>query len=59
MQLLNKSVDKKKIMQYYKCLDSSGNGSISTDELVKLWLEGRELSDSSDTLFKLLERHLK
>ena len=45
MQSINNRLDKTQILTYYKCLDSSGNGSISTDELVKLWLEGKDIAD--------------
>ena len=39
IQAISKKIDKKKIMFFFKCLDSSSNGSISTDELLKIWLE--------------------
>lgn len=35
---MNKSIKKSKIKDFFKALDSSSNGSVSTDELVKLWL---------------------
>ena len=38
MQAITKKIDKKKIMYFFKCLDASNNGSISTDELLKIWL---------------------
>jgi Ca2+-binding EF-hand superfamily protein len=46
-------------MQFFKILDTSHNGSISTEDLVKLWLEGRETTDPAELLFKLLARHMK
>lgn len=41
MQSINKNCDKKKVMHFFKAMDTSNNGSVSTDELIKLWLEGR------------------
>ena len=46
-------------MSFFKCLDTEGNGSISTEELIKLWLVGREVSDPGELLYKLLARHLR
>ena len=59
IQSISKGADKKKIINYFKCLDTSYNGSVSTDELIKLWLEGRQISDSAEVLYKLLARHFK
>ena len=59
IQSINKNVQKKSIMRFFKSMDTSNNGSISTDELIKLWLEGREISDPAEVLYKLLARHLR
>ena len=31
IQTLNPKLDKKKIMSFFKCLDTGGNGSVSTE----------------------------
>ena len=58
IQAIAKKIERKKIMYYFKCLDSSNNGSISTDELLKIWLESSEMVGSSN-MYKLLYRHMK
>ena len=58
VQPLNPKLEKKKIMGFFKQLDTEGNGSLSTEELIKLWILGKDPTDPSETLFKLLNRHL-
>ena len=58
IQATVKKIDKKKIMSFFKCLDSSSNGSISTDELVKIWLEASEMAGNAN-MYKLLFRHMR
>jgi Ca2+-binding EF-hand superfamily protein len=58
-QQINRGISKKKVMSFFKTLDTSNNGSISTEKLIKLWLEGKSNTDPAEILFKLLSRHMK
>jgi Ca2+-binding EF-hand superfamily protein len=55
----NKDTPKKKILELFRSLDTESNGTIDSSEMLKLWLRGKEISDSEDILYRLLYRHLR
>lgn len=56
-----KNFSKKSIMDIFKRLDLGGNGSISTEELIKIFLrtETDHINLYKDWIFTLFYRHLK
>lgn len=59
LKALNDKTDRKKCIELFRLLDVGSNGTVSTSELLKFWLRGKELADSDDMLFRLLYRHLR
>lgn len=55
----NRDTPKKKILELFRALDTEANGTIDSSELFKLWIRGKELTDSEDVLYRLLYRHLR
>ena len=55
----NRDTPKKKILELFRALDTEANGTINSSELFKLWIRGKELTDSEDVLYRLLYRHLR
>lgn len=42
----NKQAKKKTILELFRSLDTEVNGTIDSSQLLKLWLRGKEISDS-------------
>jgi hypothetical protein len=59
IKAFNRDTPKKKILELFRSLDTEANGTIDSSELLKLWLRGKEVSDSEDILYRLLYRHLR
>jgi Ca2+-binding EF-hand superfamily protein len=46
-------------MTIFKAFDTENNGSVSTEELLKLWLRGKDMTDKPYTMYQLLYRHFR
>ena len=42
-----KKLKRKKILDLFKMMDTESNGTIDTEELIKLWIRGKETTDST------------
>jgi len=61
LKSLKDDYPKKDIVKIFKALDKDGNGSASTEELIKLWIrsDDNKFGNNPENMFKLLNRHLK
>jgi hypothetical protein len=61
LKALKDDYPKKDMVKIFKALDKDGNGSASTEELVKLWIrsDDNKFGNNPENMFKLLNRHLK